>query len=284
MVFDTVIYFPQSQGGPNPKGVGKGSGFLFETLKNQLPFHQIPADSSTTATKNNIQHYDPLLANLKTATSWLKPQDIGTVFTLGGDCSIDVAIINKLNATYGKNFGLIWIDAHADIHVPEGSASKFFHGMPLRTLLGEGDAAMLKTLSAPLTHRQFCYAGIRSIDAPEAEYIAKHKLPVLTSEQINAGNYTVFSKWLKNSGIKHLHIHFDLDALDPADDIEVTYHVPNGIRHAAMKKFLTFLHGHGLTVGFTVTEYAAQTKKTAEINKILELVSTVVTLPEILAA
>ncbi|MGE0754265.1 MAG: arginase family protein, partial [Alphaproteobacteria bacterium] len=121
MTFDTRIHFPQSQGGPNPEAVSRGCGFLFDTLHESMRFHSIPTDTALSETRNDIKNYPALLKNLQTAATWLKGCDTGTVFMLGGDCSTDVAIIDKLNAMHGKGFGFIWIDAHADIHVPQGS-------------------------------------------------------------------------------------------------------------------------------------------------------------------
>ena len=38
----------------------------------------------------------------------------------------------------GKDFGLLWIDAHMDAHTPDTSPSQACHGMPLAALFGYG--------------------------------------------------------------------------------------------------------------------------------------------------
>src|SRR6185312_12494019 len=58
---------------------------------------------------------------------------------LGGDHSLaagSVAGVATALAERGERLGLIWLDAHSDIHTPESSASGNVHGMPVTHLLG----------------------------------------------------------------------------------------------------------------------------------------------------
>lgn len=284
MRFDTSIYFPQWQGGPNQGRVAEGGRFLHKRLKAEIPFHLIPADLSESAPRNHIWHYEAIRSNLQSAVDFLRQKKPKTLFTLGGDCSVDVAGIDYLNSAYGEHFGLVWIDAHADINTPQTSPSQFFHGMPLRTLMGEGEANLCALLQSKLQPSQVCYAGIRSIDPGERDYIDTNRMAVLDSEDINKGRYDRFLQWRAQNDIRHLHIHFDLDALDPADDISVTYHIPGGIGYEAMQRFLAFLHGQNITVGFTLTEYAPPAYSSREIERILELAAAILPLKKSLAA
>lgn len=284
MQFDASLFFPQWQGGPNQGTVAQGGKILFERLQKHLPLRTIETDFSESAPQHGIWHYNAIRNNLKNAVGLLKTLEPKTLFTLGGDCSIDVAGIDYLNGRYGRQFGLIWIDAHADINTPSTSPSQYFHGMPLRVLMGEGEPGITGLLANPLAVSQVCYGGIRSIDPGEQDYIDTHRIAVLTNEDINQGRYDAFTRWVKESGIRHLHIHFDLDALDPSGEISVTYHIPGGIRYEAMQRLLSFLHGLGMTVGFTLTEYAPQKQNNAEIEKILGLAGAILPLKEIMAA
>jgi arginase len=287
MPFDASLYFPQWQGGPNGGKVAIGSRLLHERLRGHFPFKRVPTDDAASpAPKQNIWHYEAVCTNMKNALAVLAEAKPRALFTLGGDCSIDVPVIDYLHGQYPGTLGVVWIDAHADINTPQSSPSQFFHGMPLRALLGEGDGRIGAMLKHPLTRRQVIYAGIRSIDAPEQDYIAQHRLPVLSSDAINKGDYALFTSWLAESGIGHLHIHFDLDALDPSESINTTYKIAQGIKLQAMADFLRFLHGRQMSVGFTVTEYApdAETPNAGEIEKIVALISAVVPLRKILAA
>src|SRR5919107_1902968 len=60
---------------------------------------------------------------------------------LGGDHSLaagSVAGAATALAERGERLGLVWLDAHSDIHTPETSASGNVHGMPIAHLLGHG--------------------------------------------------------------------------------------------------------------------------------------------------
>lgn len=284
MLFDASFYFPQWQGSPFPEGIKLGGQCLFRALKETISFHTITVDDVASQPQHNIWHYPSLKANMARACAALGDAAPRTVFMLGGDCSADVPVIDYLHSVYPDTLGVVWIDAHTDIHTPQSSTSYYFHGMPVRTLLGEGDEAILQLLQAPLSVSQICYAGIRSIDPPEAQYIAEHRIPVLTSDDINRGDYQAFSSWRKANNIRHLHIHLDLDALDPGADISVTYRIENGIAFNAMADFLRFLHGQGMTVGLTLTEYAPKAESVEEIGKITRLLSSIIPLRKILAA
>lgn len=285
MQFDASLYLPQSQGGPNPEHVRFGSRLLKNALAEDIAFHEAQTDFATTGERQSgIYHYPAILANLAHHRALLERLAPRTLFTLGGDCSVDVAGIDRLHRCYPGTLGVVWIDAHTDVHTPESSHSGYFHGMPVRALLGEGDSAIISQLRAPLSTRQILYAGIRSIDPPEEAYIEERGVAALTAADINAGRYDAFDRWLAQSGIRHLHIHFDLDALDPADGISVTYPLPGGIRLGAARHFLQYMHAKDLTVGFTLTEYAPREENAREIAKILSLASVILPLREVLAA
>ena len=60
---------------------------------------------------------------------------------LGGDHSIAIGTISGVAAHCRKKkqrLGLLWVDAHSDIHVPKTSPSGNIHGMPLAALFGLG--------------------------------------------------------------------------------------------------------------------------------------------------
>jgi arginase len=51
---------------------------------------------------------------------------------------LSLGTISGIKAVYPtKSFGVVWIDAHADLHSPYTSPSGNIHGMPLSAALGE---------------------------------------------------------------------------------------------------------------------------------------------------
>jgi arginase len=54
---------------------------------------------------------------------------------IGGDHCIPIGSLAAIK-TQRKNTGIVWVDAHADLHTPATSTSGNMHGMPLGFLLG----------------------------------------------------------------------------------------------------------------------------------------------------
>ncbi|MFM2136863.1 MAG: hypothetical protein RL021_2263, partial [Bacteroidota bacterium] len=60
---------------------------------------------------------------------------------LAGDHSSAAGTISGIRMAYPKQrLGVIWIDAHADLHSPWTTPSGNMHGMPLAAVLGEDNA------------------------------------------------------------------------------------------------------------------------------------------------
>ena len=61
---------------------------------------------------------------------------------LGGDHSLSigsVAGVAEYHRDKGESVGVIWVDAHADMNLPDTTPSGNIHGMPLAVLMGHGD-------------------------------------------------------------------------------------------------------------------------------------------------
>src|SRR5690606_11960693 len=100
-------------------------------------------------------------------------------------------------------------DAHPDIHSPSSSASKAFHGMVVRTVLGEGPDELVPAVPLPPSH--LILAGVRAPDPAEAEYLGRAPIVALrepTPETLVAA--------VTATGAGSVYLHIDLDVLDPA--------------------------------------------------------------------
>jgi arginase len=91
---------------------------------------------------------------------------------LGGDHSIAIGSLSGVASHYrdqGKDIGLIWFDAHADINTPETSTSGNIHGMPFATILGHGHESLVNVGGfSPKIKSEYCaHVGARDLDAGE---------------------------------------------------------------------------------------------------------------------
>lgn len=260
-----IIYFPQWQGSGNGKSIETGAQTIKDTL---LKSHEIVElfITETSEIKNNINHRDAIVEQLQSFRNILKDVQPETVRTIGGDCGLEIVPVSYLNATY-ENFGVIWFDAHADINSPKESPSKNFHGMPLRTLLGEVDDEALDTLLfSKISDSQIHYIGLRDIDDAEQERLSQGNIFAPLTIDVD-----VLYRRLQNNGIKNLYLHFDVDCLKPSQYPSTYYQVENGLDIAEAKNLIASLSNDFNVVGTSILESTATTEK--ELKPIKEILN-----------
>lgn len=202
------------------------------------------------------------------------------VVTIGGDHSMaigSVAGLTRAKKAQGKT-GLLWIDAHPDIHTIKTSRRKTFHAVSVSTLLGEGPKrfSALSGKKPALSSQHIAYVGIRSIDEPEIRQIARHNIKSFTNGDLDQFG---LSYALENSishikkGTKAGFLSIDLDGIDPSFAPGVGTPVPGGI---SAPEFLRLLKSVVRQADFDVieiTEYSPRFDKdgktAALVKKIL---------------
>lgn len=248
------IYFPQWQGSGTGQIIESGAQTILNYLDDpeyiKIPLSDIPAGKKGVQ-KYHINNYDAIteqLSRLKRKIDNLQPQ---TIKIVGGDCGLEIVPVSYLNKKH-PNLGVIWFDAHADINRPCHSPSCNFHGMPLRTLLGEGEEHMNPLLFSTITASQIHYVGLRDIDRAEQERINHGNIYGPTKSNIED-----LVQLLKSKNITHLYLHFDFDCLEPGDYNKTYYEVPNGLKIKEAEKHITSLQDNFTIVGSSVLESVA---------------------------
>ncbi len=143
---------------------------------------------------------------------------------IGGDHSMALGTIAGIAAHCRKNnktFGVIWIDAHADMNTDQTTPSGNIHGMPLAASMGLGHKSLVEFygFSPKLKPENCTLIGIRSVDKKEKENIRKLNPTVYTMSDIDKlGIHRVISKVLKQfrKQVDHIHVSFDVDSVDPS--------------------------------------------------------------------
>lgn len=188
---------------------------------------------------------------------------------LGGDHSMAIGTIAGIaqhcNET-GKRLGVIWIDAHADINVPETSPSGNIHGMPVAVSLGIGipELTSIGGTAPKLLPEQLVYIGLRSVDEGEKALIKKLGIEAHTMADLDKeGTFNVITKAIASLSEKvdHLHVSFDLDSVDPTIASGVGTPVPGG---------LTYREAHIIMEAIADTGYMSS-MEVAEVNPILDV-------------
>ena len=258
------IFFPQWQGSGIGTSIEDGAKTVFDYINDDIV--SIPLSEKPLELEQNINGHATLLEQLSRFKTVLVKEQPKTVHTIGGDCGLEIIPVSYL-AEKHNNLGVIWFDAHADINLPEESHSHNFHGMPLRTLLGEGNDAFKDLLFTQIKPSQIHYIGLRSIDEAEQNRINKDHIYAPLTLDISHLIQT-----LKDKGITKLYIHFDVDCLDPESYKSAYFNVNNGITTTESEHYIKELKSNFEVVGTSILESVAMTEVQLQpIKKIIDL-------------
>ncbi len=158
---------------------------------------------------------------------------------LGGDHSIAMGTISGLSNYARKHnlrFGVIWIDAHADMNTVETTPSGNIHGMPLAAVLGEG-ARELTTIGGDFRKvdpKNAALIGVRDVDIAEKDIVKRTGIAHYTMADIDKyGAHKIINKVLKEfkEKVDLLHVSFDIDSVDPTVAAGVGTPAPGGLSY-----------------------------------------------------
>lgn len=170
------LIFPQWQGSGDSKELFYGA----QAIKQQLCNIEFSEVSVSLETKNDIQFgiyaFAAIHEQLKNACEVITSTNPDKILTIGGDCGVEVAPVSFLNKKYFNDLTVIWFDAHGDLNIPEESSSNHFHGMPLRTLLGDGNKNLTQSCFSSLSTKQIILSGGRDFDKAEKDFIKKNNI------------------------------------------------------------------------------------------------------------
>jgi len=154
---------------------------------------------------------------------------------ISGDHSSALGTISGIKAAYSnKKLGVIWIDAHADLHSPYTSPSGNIHGMPLAAAMAEDNIDCKINTIADETEK--FWNELKSIGTPEAKVAPEdivyfgvrdtQEAEVKQMEKLNIRNYKVAEIRYRgldkcvNEAINKLancdmiYVSFDVDSMD----------------------------------------------------------------------
>lgn len=156
---------------------------------------------------------------------------------LSGDHSNAGGTIAGIKMAYpNKRLGVIWIDAHADMHSPFTTPSGNIHGMPLAISLGEDNREyairtpneatiagwerlkQIGGIAPKIKPSDLVLVGVRDTEAQENALIAKYNIPNITVEQVRNTSIDKASREILGQ-LTHcdlIYISFDVDSMDSA--------------------------------------------------------------------
>lgn len=196
---------------------------------------------------------------------------------LSGDHSNAVGGMSGLKESHpDARIGVIWIDAHADLHSPYTTPSGNIHGMPLAALSGL-DNEQDKKNEVPVNTREYwnrlktlgdngispkfdlndlVFIGIRDAEAEEWDVIAKHGIAKFEVDDIRRmGMHEVLNRTLEHlQNCDVLYVSFDADSLDPSISVGTGTVAEKGINLEEANLIFKTLLNHPKLGVFEVTE------------------------------
>jgi arginase len=257
------IFFPQWQGGGQDKSTYEGALEIKKNYLSSKAFIDIDVSlEDVYSFENDILGYKPIVKQLEQCKNLIFQENPTSIFTVGGGCDIAIAPISYLNSQIKGDVTILWFDAHGDLNTPATSLSKAFHGMPLRTLLGEGDPRILSHTFSPLTPAQIILLGSRELDDAESEYIAERKIKLLKVADIES---KLAVDTIKANGSKNIYIHLDLDVIDPNEFPFIPVPALGGLKIQTLSNLLNVLNKDFNILGLSLVEYRPSGKHPIKI-------------------
>lgn len=194
---------------------------------------------------------------------------------LSGDHSNAGGTIAGIKMAKPKSkLGVIWIDAHADLHTPFTTPSGNMHGMPLATAIAEDneehkvhtpDEKTLKLwnqlksigkINQKVLPEDIVFISLRDFEKEEKHLIEKHGIKVIsTSEVRRNGAENISRKVLRYlSDCTDIYVSFDVDSLDSSISKGTGTPVSNGLKEREAEDLISKFMQNRKVCCFEITE------------------------------
>jgi len=227
-----VIKVPYDSGNPRLR-MGRGPEYfvdngLLQVL--QADGHQVSVESIEPQTKfqAEIQTQFELYRSLAERVAAAR-QENKFPLILSGNCGATLGGIARANK---KRLGLIWFDAHGDFNTPETTASGFLDGMALAIAAGlcwKSLALSIPNFSV-VEGENILHVGGRDFDFQERKLFEQAGATLIEEtilKQTNVRDALEPAIQHLSVNTKGVHLHIDLDVLDPKKTPSNGY-APNG--------------------------------------------------------
>lgn len=225
--------YPEWEGGVNPNYI-LGAKIMDLVVPPSQSIEEVEVPVATADNDNLLQRDNGvdaakvLKAQTKTFAAMLETKQPDKVLTIGGDCAVSLTPFNYLSQKYGKDLGIIWLDAHPDISTTD--QSHHLHEMVVSSLLGKGAPDF--NIQNPLNNKQVLLAGlVKESLRPMDNHVKDYNVQVLTPERLKEDT-SLIKQWIDDNNFTKIAVHFDLDVLSPGDYRSI-YPAEPGINRAA---------------------------------------------------
>ena len=194
---------------------------------------------------------------------------------LSGDHSVAGATITGIKMAKPKSkLGVIWIDAHADLHTPYTTPSGNVHGMPLAIAIAEDnkDCAVhqlddetkkywdnLKSMgkiSPKVLPEDVVIISLRDFEKEERHIIDKYNIKVISTKEVRSkGPENIVRSVIRYlDDCTDIYVSFDVDSLDSSISKGTGTPVGNGLREREAEDLISKFMQNRKICCFEITE------------------------------
>lgn len=194
---------------------------------------------------------------------------------LAGDHSTALGTLSGIKMAYPeRRLGVIWIDAHADMHSPYTTPSGNMHGMPLAAALSVDNAenavhqpdkatleiwSKLKNLGTKgpkVLPSDLVFIALRDYEKEEEDLLKRLNIRVISVSEVRKKGVenVVRQALLHLSACDNIYVSFDVDSLDSAISRGTGTPVSNGLREREAEDMMAALMQNHKICCFEVTE------------------------------
>jgi arginase len=160
---------------------------------------------------------------------------------LSGNCGSMIGVV-AAHAAVGRRVGVLWLDAHGDLHTPATTGSGFFDGMGLAMLTGRCWETLARSIDgfAPLDDSAVVLVGGHQLDPDERDLIAASALTHLGPEALRSDEDALSSVLARlSASVDGIHLHIDLDVHDIGEGAANSYAAAGGLTAADVRAVVT---------------------------------------------
>ena len=171
---------------------------------------------------------------------------------LAGDHSTSAGTVAGIRMAYSSSrhkIGIIWIDAHADLHSPYTTPSGNMHGMGMAASLGEDNYAnrmnkpdkptlelwnrLKKTgnICPKVTYRDIVFISVRDVESEETFLLKKNKVRMFSTAEVKRNGVERIARdaLFHLNHCTHIYVSFDVDSMDSSISKGTGTPVRNGL-------------------------------------------------------
>lgn len=277
-----------SESGAGKRGASLGPmAVMLEAKEQHLPifnnrvWETVPGQNQLTGSNHTpfAKNIEVLVNTLNAVASSVEAAISKGYFPLifSGDHSNAIGTVSGIkNLFASKRVGVIWVDAHLDMHSPYTTPSGNMHGMALNALLGkdntefkknEPDAHTLdlwekvkhcgnKAIYPKILPQDVVFIGVRNYENEEDVLVQQNSIKAFSPEDIHSsGMGKILEETLEYlADCDCIYVSFDVDSQDPSISSGTGTPVSNGLMTVESESIFKTLFHHPKVVAFEISE------------------------------